>query len=148
MKVYSLSRKTTILWQVRVAVIAAAIGIFVRLFLWGYMEFQASLWLYSLILTIVEIYYIPMYFKSYKISFPDGAILIERGILIRTTYVMPFSRLVYAQSYASPIAKLLKLSGLSFKAARSKIFIPEIAEDDVKYIIQSLAVEAENEKGI
>ena len=69
--------------------------------------------------------------------------MINRGVFIKTTHIMPFSRLVYAQSFATPLAKRMGLSALTLKAARSSIIIPELNAEDVDYYIDFLAKEGE-----
>ena len=56
---------------------------------------------------------------------------------------MPFSRLVYAQSFATPLAKKMGLAALTLKAARSSIIIPELNSADVNYFIEYLTKEGE-----
>ena len=85
--------------------------------------------------------YIPAYFASYEILFPKGAIIINRGIFIRTTHIMPFSRLIYVQSYSTPLAHSMGLAALSLKAARSSVIIPELPVSDVELFIKSVTKE-------
>ena len=56
---------------------------------------------------------------------------------------MPFSRLVYAQSFATPLAKKMGLAALTLKAARSTVIIPEFDAKDIDYYIDFLAREGE-----
>lgn len=81
------------------------------------------------------------YFASYEILFPKGAIIINRGIFIRTTHIMPFSRLIYVQSYSTPLAHSMGLAALSLKAARSSVIIPELPVSDVELFIKSVTKE-------
>lgn len=92
-------------------------------------------------LLIFVLWYIPAYFASYEILFPKGAIIINRGIFIRTTHIMPFSRLIYVQSYSTPLAHSMGLAALSLKAARSSVIIPELPVSDVELFIKSVTKE-------
>jgi len=92
-------------------------------------------------LLIFVLWYIPAYFASYEILFPKGAIIINRGIFIRTTHIMPFSRLIYVQSYSTPLAHSMGLAALSLKAARSSLIIPELPISDVELFIKSVTKE-------
>lgn len=143
MKENLLPKKTVFLWQIRIGIIGlillAAICAFV--FLTPLMLLAAAP--VATLLAVFLFWYLPRYFKSYEILFPKGAVVINRGVFIKTTHIMPFSRLVYAQSFATPLAKKMGLAALSLKAARSSIIIPEFDAKDVDYYIDFLAKEGE-----
>lgn len=138
MEYKSVPRKTVQLWQARIAVVAAVLIAAVC-----FLSF-ISVWLLiipaviAIALPVLIFWYIPAFFASYEISFPDGAIVITRGVLIKSTHIMPFSRLVYAQSMATPLSRLLGLSALSLKAARSHLLIPELEKDAVDAFIKAV----------
>lgn len=143
MKENLLPKKTVFLWQIRIGIIGfillATICAFVFLTRW--MLLAAAI--VAAVLAVILFWYLPRYFKSYEIIFPKGAIVINRGVFIKTTHIMPFSRLVYAQSFATPLAKKMGLAALTLKAARSSIIIPELSAEDVDYYINLLAKEGE-----
>ena len=89
-------------------------------------------------LLIFVLWYIPAYFESYEILFPNGAVIIKRGVIVKTCHIMPFSRLVYVQSISTPLAKALGLAAISLKAARSGIIIPEMPRGDVEKFISAV----------
>ena len=141
MKENGIPKKTRFLWQVRICLIGF-IPIAVLLFLCS-----VTLWcllpavILAAALLIFVLCYIPAYFASYEILFPKGAIIINRGIFIRTTHIMPFSRLIYVQSYSTPLAHSMGLAALSLKAARSSLIIPELPVSDVELFIKSVTKE-------
>ena len=65
--------------------------------------------------------------------------IIEKGVIIKTTHIMPFTKMIYTQSITTPIAKLFGLSAVTVKAARSRIIIPEIPAKDVEDFARALA---------
>ena len=143
MKENQLPKKTVTLWQIRIGLIGfillvavCAFGLLTRWVLLG----GAVI---AVMLAVFLFWYLPRYFKSYEILFPKGAVVINRGVFIKTTHIMPFSRLVYAQSFATPLAKRMGLAALTLKAARSSIIIPEFNAEDVDYYINFLAREGE-----
>ena len=143
MKENLLPKKTVTLWQIRIGLIGfillvavCVFGLLTRWVLLGGAVFAA-------LLAVFLFWYLPRYFKSYEILFPKGAVVINRGVFIKTTHIMPFSRLVYAQSFATPLAKRMGLAALTLKAARSSIIIPELDAKDVDYYIDFLAREGE-----
>ena len=83
-------------------------------------------------------WYIPAYFESYEILFPNDAVIIKRGVIVKTCHIMPFSRLVYVQSISTPLAKASGLAAISLKAARSGIIIPEMPRGDVEKFISAV----------
>ena len=89
-----------------------------------------------------------MFFKSYEIKLKGEAIIINYGVFIKVKHIMPYSRLVYAQSFATPLARLLKVSTLTLKAARGWILIPEIESTAAKEVINLLSREAENDQNL
>lgn len=143
MKENLLPKRTALLWRIRIGVAGAVLVIL----LCAFSFLSRWLLLAAAVLTVLLIFllfwYLPRYFKSYEILFPSGAVVINRGVFIKTTHLMPFSRLVYAQSFATPLAKKMGLAALVLKAARSSIIIPELNEADVNYFIDFLTKEGE-----
>ena len=88
--------------------------------------------------------YLPAFFKGYEIILKGEAIIINYGVFIKTSHIMPYSRLIYAQSFATPLARILKVACLTLKAARGWIIIPETEVKSVKEVIASLAREERN----
>lgn len=115
----------------------AALLILCRLTLWCLLP--AGL---LLLLTLTAVFwYIPAYFKSYEISFPAGAIVIKSGVFIKTTHIMPFSRMVYLQTFSTPLAKAVGLTALSLKAARARVTVPELLSDEVMLFVNAVSAE-------
>ena len=143
MKENLLPKRTALLWQIRIGgaglILVIALCAFAFLTRWLLLAAAGT----SVFLAVFLFWYLPRYFKSYEILFPKGAVVINRGVFIKTTHIMPFSRLVYAQSYATPLAKRMGLAALTLKAARSSIIIPELNAADVNYFIDFLTREGE-----
>lgn len=143
MKENLLPKRTAFLWQIRIG----GAGLVLIIALCGFSFLTRWLFLAAAVLAallaVLLFWYLPRYFKSYEILFPKGAVVINRGFFIKTTHIMPFSRLVYAQSFATPLAKKMGLAALTLKAARSRIIIPELNASDVNYFIDFLTKEGE-----
>ncbi len=143
MKENRLPKQTVLLWQIRIGLIGIilliGISAFGLLTDWVLIGTAVA----AVILVFLLFWYLPRYFKSYEILFPKGAVVINRGVFIKTTHIMPFSRLVYAQSFATPLAKKMGLAALTLKAARSTVIIPEFDAKDIDYYIDFLAREGE-----
>ncbi len=141
MKHDCLPEKTLRLWQLRVSLLAA-IPVFACLFFAFWLPWLVLPALFFAVFFLLIIFwYLPRYFKSYDIRFPDGAIVIRRGVFIRTTHIMPFSKLVYVQSISTPLSKYMGLAAISLKAARSSVIIPELTTADVELFLSSVTKE-------
>ena len=143
MKENKIPEKTLFLWQIRIGVLGAiptaALFILSSVSLW----FLIPAGVLTVFILLFLFWYLPRYFDSYEILFPKGAIIMNRGVFIKTSHIMPFSRLVYAQSFSTPLAKVMGLAAVSLKAARSSVIIPEFSVKDVNYFIDYLAKEAD-----
>ena len=138
MKDYRLPRKALFLWEFRLAVIELIILGICRYF---YLKLS-FLYIVSIVLTAIFIislvWYLPAFLKSYKIRLSNEGIIIRRGVIIKNTHILPFSRLIYTQSLVTPLAKLLRLKAVTLKAARSTIIVPEMNETDANSLLEFL----------
>lgn len=137
---FTLPQKTRALWQIRVIIafliLCAAVAFFSRFTLWFLLP-AAIIATLGLLATFV---YIPFYFKSYTISVDENSISISKGVFIKTIQIMPFPRLVFAQSFTTPIASAMKLKCIMLKAARGWMLIPEIENINADYLLDNLRV--------
>lgn len=143
MKENKIPKNTRFLWQIRIGGLGiipiAALFILSAVSRW----FLIPAGVLTVFILLFLLWYLPHYFDSYEILFPKGAVIINRGVFIKTSHIMPFSRLVYAQSFSTPLAKAMGLAAVSLKAARSSVIIPELNVKDVNYFIDYLAKEAD-----
>lgn len=137
---FNLPRKTRVLWQLRIilafAVLCAVVAFFSRYTLW----FLLPTAIIATIGLIFAFIYVPFYFNSYKITVDDNSISITKGVVIRTTNIMPYPRLVFAQSFTTPLSSALKMKCVMLKAARGWILIPEIENEHAEYLLDNLRV--------
>ena len=134
-----LPEKTLTLWQIRfTAVFAVLIGV-LAFFL------KYSKWLFIPIGTVAVlgavfiIWFLPLYFKSFIITVDDTAIKVSRGVFFKLTNIMPYPRLVFAQSFSTPVARRFGLTGVTLRAARGLLVIPEMNIDDAKILLDGLS---------
>ena len=83
----------------------------------------------------------PKFIKSCKITIANDSVIIKRGVLIRNCHILPFSRLIHTQSVATPLARLFRLETVLLKAARFRIFVPELSRDDAESLVRELSAE-------
>ena len=89
---------------------------------------------------LANIWYLPQFIKSCRITVFDGKVVITRGVIIENTHIMPFSRLIHSQTLQTPLAKLFGLSILFLKAARFRLFILDMSDEDIETLINEIGV--------
>lgn len=137
---FYLPKKTRVLWQLRIvfafALLCTAVAFFSRYTLW----FLLPVAIIATLGLIFAFIYVPFYFKSYKITVDDNSISITKGVVIKTTNIMPYPRLVFAQSFTTPLSSVMKMKCVMLKAARGWILIPEIENVNADYLLENLRV--------
>ena len=145
MKNYVLPRKTLFLWQIRAitfGVLLCILMLIAKTFI--YIPLKIILITSVVILSLsvlIAVLYMPFLFKTCKVVLLKEGVVVERGVFFKNTHILPFSKLIYTQTYKSPIARMLRLTAVSLKAARSRVFIPEMSEEDATDLIIALSEE-------
>lgn len=140
MTVKRLPKKTLLLWRIRTIALNLVILLLCYYFRAAY-KFALGVGIVVTAISIFAIFwYLPRYIKSYVITIDQGSVVINRGVFIKTTHIMPYSRMIYTQIIITPTAKLMGLEAFSLKAARSSIIIPEMLRADAKEILQILTL--------
>ncbi len=137
---FTLPRRTRVLWQMRItfafAVLCGLVAFFSRYTLWFLLP-AAIIAMLGLAFAFI---YVPFYFKSYRIFVDENSIIITKGLIIKTTQIMPFPRLVFAQSFTTPLSQLMKMKCVLLKAARGWMLIPEIENENADYMLKNLRI--------
>jgi membrane protein YdbS with pleckstrin-like domain len=133
---FTLSKKTLRLWQLRTAVITLILS--VLLILWtGKVQYLWILPVAIILLGVTGIFiYLPLYHRAWRLTADKNAVEVQSGVIIRVNRIMPYPRMIYAECYATPIGGLLGLEGMVLKAARTKLFLPELKKQETQKIIQ------------
>ena len=148
MKRYVLPKRTLLLWQIRVVMSTTFLILFCLLYIKAFLVLKIAIWiLITLGLAIVALY-LPLFFKRYEILFQGEAIIVNYGVFIKFSHVMPYPRLIYAQTFATPLARIMGVTALSLKAARSRVIIPEVLLPEALRVLDSLTDEVQNDKNI
>ncbi len=137
---FSLPKKTRVLWQIRILIVFVALCVLVAFFSRYSLWFLLPAAIIATIGLMAAFVYVPFYFKSYKIAVDENSISISKGLIIRKTDIMPFPRLVFAESFTTPLASLMKLKCVMLKAARGWILIPEIENENAEFLLNNLRV--------
>ena len=134
--IFTLPAKTKTQRQIRIVLAIA----FLCLFLARFINKYIMIVIFFIIATglLFAFCYIPFYFKSYKITIDTEFISISKGVFIKRTNIMPFPRLVYAQSYSTPLSSLFNMKILLLKAARSWLLIPELENNTAQLLLEAM----------
>lgn len=123
---FILPNKTRILWQLRIAV-AFFIAFLIILIVLPLNVLCVTLATITLLSAIFLIFvYIPVFVKNYKIVVNSKNIYIFKGVIIKSTTILPQVRLIFVQNLSTPLMSVLKLEIIMFKVAKGWIFVPEI----------------------
>ena len=138
MKQYLLPPKTLFLWQCRAALAWFVLILFASFFTFSLKTFLITTTVITVILSVVTFWYLPKYFSLCKIKVLKGAVIVESGVIIRTCHILPYSRLIYTQTIVTPLSRFFGLSAVTLKAARSRVYIPEMRTEDMKNFVSQL----------
>lgn len=138
-----LPKKTLDLWKIRLTIgVLLFFGLF-SYFCHGYGWFLIATLVIICLYELAFFWYLPSLFKTYQIKYINGAVVIESGVFIKITHIMPYSKMIYTQTLTSPLARFFGLKAVTLKAARSQILIPEVPEEAAEKFTTALA---ENEQ--
>jgi membrane protein YdbS with pleckstrin-like domain len=144
-KEFVLPKKTLLLWQIRCFALGAILFllalivkdiIFLPIFvlkIFGIIDIVVTVFLTTI--------YMPFLFKTCKVMVINKGVVVERGIIFKNTHILPFSKLIYAQTYRTPIAMWFDLTAVTLKAARSRVFIPELKDMDAREFVKLISEE-------
>ena len=136
---FKLPKKTVDLWKVRLTIgVLLFFGLF-SYFCHGYGWFLVVTLIIICLYEFAFFWYLPSLFKTYQIKYINGAVIIESGVFIKITHIMPYTKMIYTQTLTSPLARFFGLKAVTLKAARSRLLIPEIPEAEAERLTTVLA---------
>ena len=136
---FKLPKKTLDLWKVRLTIgVLLFFGLF-SFFCHGYGWFLVVPLIINCLYEFAFFWYLPSLFKTYQIKYINGAVIIESGVFIKITHIMPYTKMIYTQTLTSPLARFFGLKAVTLKAARSRLLIPEIPEAEAERLTTVLA---------
>ena len=135
----TLPKRTTWLWFVRVIFITFIVSVLCLYFAPLFSLLKIAAIVIAVLGVILAFVYLPFFFKTYKIILSNDAVIVKYGILIKVEHIMPYKRMIYAQSFETPLARILGVTAVRLKAARSYLFVAEIEKESAQAIIDFLA---------
>lgn len=148
MKRHVLPKRTLLLWQTRVVMLTALLIAVCLWYVSALPLLKVVVWLLLIVGAAIVTVYLPLFFKSYEMLVQGEAIIINYGVFIKFSHIMPYPRLIYAQTFATPLARIMGVTALSLKAARSRVIIPEVLLPDAIKVLDSLTGEVQNDKDL
>ena len=139
LKENTLPKKTTWLWILRILLVTFILVALCLYFtsLFSFLKIAAIV--IGVLGLITSFIYLPFFFKTYKIILSNDAVIVKFGIFIKAEHIMPYKRMIYAQSFESPLARVLGVAAVRLKAARSYLLVAEIEKESARAIIDFLA---------
>ena len=139
LKENTLPKKTTWLWILRILLVTFILVALCLYFtsLFSFLKIVAIV--IGVLGLITSFIYLPFFFKTYKIILSNDAVIVKFGIFIKAEHIMPYKRMIYAQSFESPLARVLGVAAVRLKAARSYLLVAEIEKESARAIIDFLA---------
>jgi membrane protein YdbS with pleckstrin-like domain len=139
LKENTLPKKTTWLWILRILLVTFILVALCLYFtsLFSFLKIVAIV--IGVLGLITSFIYLPFFFKTYKIILSNDAVIVKFGIFIKVEHIMPYKRMIYAQSFESPLARVLGVAAVRLKAARSYLLVAEIEKESARAIIDFLA---------
>ena len=132
---FALPKKTYLLWQIRALVVLAALYAAIVSFCRNYPNVLLPTTIATAIWSVFLLVYISLYLSKYKISIEKSGLYIMKGIVFKTTIIIPHPHLALIKAFTTPVTYRLNLCGITIKIFRSLIFIPELDEIDAKTLL-------------
>ena len=135
----ALPKKTLYIWQIRLGVLGIMVA-FVSIFV--------DLTVTVIAVTVffaVDFLLLPLWYKSFEIGIDKGLLILSYGLIFRTTYLLPLSKVIYIKLYKTPLNRAFSLCFSVLKTVKGFLILPEMDDKDIKYIKQLIDGE-KNEK--
>ena len=123
--IFTLPRKTEMLWQMRCVFVIAFLCFLATSFLPVIFKTVVLILLLGFGAFFVFVY-IPMFFKSYTITICKKNIVVNKGFIIKTRILLSKERITVIKSLSTPTTMLLKLRTIIIKTPRYTLLIPAI----------------------
>lgn len=133
--VFTLPKKTRVLWQIRIflafALLCGAVCAFVGFTRWMFLPAGVI----AAVGLIVVLWYIPAAANAFSVSADQTAVAVKSGVFFKNIHLMPNPRIIYAQTYETPVSRALFLKGVILRSARAIVLIPEMQAVDIDKLL-------------
>ena len=87
--------------------------------------------------------YLAPYYRSFKYTYINGFVIIEKGFLLQRRIVLPNARLLFLRSYTTPLCMLFGLRGLIFYGGGVKVKIAGLTSEQLDCLLSDMQNEEE-----
>lgn len=133
---FTLPRKTHILWQIRTFLVFAAVYTVIVIFCRNLPTVLLPTTIAMAIGSVFVLAYVSIYLNKYKITVDNSIVYITKGVIFKTTIIIPHPHLAFIKSFTTPLMSGLKLRCIILKVARGCVFIPELDSKNAENLIR------------
>lgn len=139
LKEYHVSKKALTLWRLRACIIGLILILTSIMLTMRYRWLIFADILIFILIFIAVFWYLPKLFNSCSCKIVNNTVILKIGVFFKTTHVFPLLRLIYSQTITTPLSKILGVTCVSLKAARNRVFIPELSVKDAEDLMNFLS---------
>ena len=145
---FVLSKKTLLVWQLRIAVAFILVGLFLLLALSFNVNSFIAILTVSCICSGFALVYVPIYIKNYKIVVEKNCLYISKGVIFNSLIVLPKLRMVIVKEIATPLMRWLNVKIIMLKVAKGWIVIPDLENQVAKQLLDLISGDKNAKKHI
>ncbi len=145
---FVLSKKTLLVWQLRIAVAFVLVCLFLLL------AFSFNVESFIVVLAVLclglgfALGYVPIYIKNYKIVAEKNCLYISKGVIFNSLIVLPKLRMVIVKEIATPLMRWLNVKIIMLKVAKGWIVIPDLENQVAKQLLDLISGDKNAKKHI
>lgn len=79
----------------------------------------------SVVIAGIVLIYLLLFFKGYKFEFRDTVFILEKGVIIKTTLIIPYKKIIHIKTLQSPLLKALRVYLPILKTVNGQVFLFE-----------------------
>ena len=134
-----ISRRSITLWRIRLCITAfvcAAVASFVTVPFSIAWNITTAAW--ATVFLFMYFLYYPAKYRRLVYSADRNGIRVKSGVLYRFERYMELDRVQYVNLVASPLQRMMGLTGVAVFAAGSKIYIPCLEKDEARNLLRKI----------
>ena len=136
-------QKTYRLWRIRILIlfVTSILSVICLAVFFGWLILPTVLFFafLTVLFALVNVWLLPLYFKSYRIYSNKSIITVSKGIIFKSHIVLPNKKLISISRISLPDAQRCNLAAVFIRFYKGLVFIPEIDKNVAKELILSLS---------
>ena len=102
-----------------------------------YFNFYVAVYILTSIAGIALIYLL-LFFYTYKIEICKNFLRLEKGVIFRTTVIIPYKKIIFIKTLKTPLLKAFGLSAAFVKTINSTVFILEQKSEFLSDLLEKI----------